>query len=100
MTLQAFKASFATPTPAPELPPPLRALWWDAQGDWAKAHAEVDDLETPPAMAVHAYLHRREGDIANARYWYRRASLPPRSDALEAEWTSLVEKLLLETEKR
>ena len=52
------------------LPAPLAALWWDAKGDWARAHGMVDDLETPEGMAVHAYLHRKEGVEWNADYWY------------------------------
>ncbi len=66
MTMQQFQASLAEPAPAPGLSAPLRALWWDARGDWTKAHVQVDDGDTPQAMAVHAYLHRREGDLANA----------------------------------
>ena len=92
MTMQQLRASLAEPAPAPELSAPLRALWWDAKGDWPKAHAQLDDLDTPQAMAVHAYLHRREGDLANASYWYRRAGMPPCRDSLEAEWMALVEK--------
>ena len=94
MTMQQFRAFLAEQSPAPELSAPLRALWWDAKGDWARAHTQVDDLDTPQAMAVHAYLHRREGDLANANYWYRRAEISPRRDSLEAEWTNLAEKLL------
>ncbi len=94
MTMQQFQASLAQPAPAPGLSAPLRALWWDARGDWAKAHIQVDDGDTPQAMAVHAYLHRREGDLANASYWYRRAGVTPRRDSLEAEWTALLESLL------
>ena len=99
MTLQQFRASLAKPPPAPDLSPPLRALWWDAQGDWAEAHAQVDDLHTPQAMAVHAYLHRREGDLANAGYWYRRAGERFRRETLESEWIALLEDLLKGTEK-
>ncbi len=93
MTMQQFQASLAGQSPTPELSAPLRALWWDAKDDWARAHAQVDDLDTPQAMAVHAYLHRREGDLGNANYWYRRAGVSARSGSLEAEWTSLVEML-------
>ncbi len=93
MTTQQFRASLAEQATTPDLSAPLRALWWDARGDWARAHAQVDDLDTPQAMAVHAYLHRREGDLANASYWYRRAGVSPCRDALEDEWTGLVEKL-------
>ncbi len=99
MTTQQFQASLAGQSPAPAFSAPLRALWWDAKGDWAKAHAQVDDLDTPQAMAVHAYLHRREGDLGNANYWYRRAGVSPCSNSLEAEWTSLVERLITGTHK-
>jgi hypothetical protein len=71
----------------------MEALWWDAKGDWAKAHALLDELETPEAMAVHAYLHRREGDLGNAEYWYRRAGRKFRREGLEEEWEALVEGL-------
>jgi hypothetical protein len=94
MTTLAFTASLNTPTPPPNLPPPLEALWWDAKGDWATAHSLIDDLETPDAMAVHAYLHRKEGSDWNADYWYRRAGSQHRRPALEAEWAALVEALL------
>ncbi len=99
MTMQQFQASLAEQAPAPQLSAPLRALWWDARGDWAQAHTQVDDLDTPQAMAVHAYLHRREGDLANANYWYRRAGTPTRRDSIEAEWTGLVEQLLTGTQR-
>ena len=73
---------------------PLAALWWDAKGDWARAHALVDELETPEGMAVHAYLHRKEGQAWNADYWYSRAGRGFHRPTLEAEWEALVEGLL------
>jgi hypothetical protein len=72
---------------------PLEALWWDAKGDWARAHALVDELETPEGMAVHAYLHRKEGEAWNADYWYKRAGRRFYRETLEAEWVALVEGL-------
>ncbi len=56
--------------------PLLRALWWDAKGNWHRAHEIAQDVETPQGAWVHAYLHRREGDAGNAAYWYRRAGKP------------------------
>ena len=53
--------------------PPLAALWWAAKGNWDEAHKIVQDEETADAAWVHAYLHRVEGDLGNAGYWYRRA---------------------------
>jgi hypothetical protein len=54
----------------------LRALWHDLHGDWDAAHRIVQQMEDVPAMWIHAYLHRKEPDLANARYWYRNAGKP------------------------
>lgn len=62
--------------PPAGLLPYLLALWYERRGDWNRAHEIVQDLDTREAAAVHAYLHRREGDESNARYWYRRANKP------------------------
>lgn len=72
----------------------LVALWQDAQGDWDGAHATVQHLETPAAAWVHAYLHRREGDQSNARYWYTRAAKPPSRLSLDDEWVEIAHELL------
>jgi hypothetical protein len=79
--------------PPEGLPATLAALWWDAKGDWARAHDLVDELETADGMAVHAYLHRKEGSAANAEYWYQRAGRRFQRETLEDEWEALVEGL-------
>ena len=89
-----FRASLVLNAPPADLPAPLGALWWDAKGDWSRAHSLVDELESPEAMAVHAYLHRREGSLSNADYWYRRAGRHWYRTHLEEEWSALVEGLL------
>jgi hypothetical protein len=94
MNAAEFKASIAEQAPPADLPAPLAALWWDAKGDWARAHAQVDALETVDGMAVHAYLHRKEGSASNADYWYQRAGRTFQRPTLDAEWTALVEALL------
>jgi hypothetical protein len=94
MNLEKFKTSIAEKQPPLGLPVPLAALWWDAKGDWTQAHALVDELETTDGMAVHAYLHRKDGQAANADYWYQRAGREFYRPALEAEWQTLVEALL------
>ena len=94
MTSAEFTQSLTASAPPANLAAPLAALWWDAKGDWAKAHAQVDDLSTPDAMAVHAYLHRKEGQTWNADYWYSRSTTAHRRPTLEAEWKALVEALL------
>ena len=94
MTRDQFTQSLTAAIPPAELPPPLAALWWDAKGDWARAHAQVDELETTEAMAVHAYLHRKEGAASNAEYWYRRSTTAHRRPTLEAEQAALLSALL------
>jgi hypothetical protein len=99
MNAEEFRASLVEAAPRKALPVPLAALWWDAKGDWARAHDLVDELETADGMAVHAYLHRKEGSASNADYWYHRAGRTFQRPTLEAEWTALVEGLLSGTEK-
>ncbi|HLI04919.1 MAG TPA: hypothetical protein VKU93_11655 [Terracidiphilus sp.] len=94
MTVEEFRATLSQAAPPPELPAPAAALWWDAKGDWSRAHAMVNDLSTPQGMAVHAYLHRKEGADWNADYWYSRAGRRFHRPALEAEWEALIEGLL------
>jgi hypothetical protein len=93
MTIEEFRASLGSDEPQGDMPAPLMALWWDAKGDWKRAHGMVDELETPDAMAVHAYLHRKEGVEWNAEYWYKRAGRKFRRETLEAELEALVEML-------
>lgn len=94
MTLDEFRAAEAG-----EFEGPLLALWWDGRGDWERAHEvaqEVDDVDgagTDGAW-VHAYLHRKEGDVGNAAYWYRRAGRPVASGDLGEEWGRMVLALL------
>ena len=90
----SLKASLANARPTDGLPPPLAALWWAAKGDWDAAHRIVQDEDTREAAWVHAYLHRVEGDLGNAGYWYRQAGRPAAKDTLEAEWERIVSALL------
>jgi hypothetical protein len=97
MKIDAFRKTLARDGP-PELSHALRALWWDAKGDWNKAHVcAQQDEESPAGFWVHAYLHRKEGDLSNAGGWYRRAGRPVATVSLEAEWTAIAEALLAET---
>lgn len=94
MTLFEFQQSVTGPEPPVTLSPELLALWHDARGDWRTAHETVQDLATPAAAWVHAYLHRREGDQDNARYWYRRAAQPVYAGSLDAERDHIAGALL------
>ena len=93
MTINDFKASLKSSSPPP-LAPALVALWHDGRGDWDAAHRTAQDVDDKTGAWVHAYLHRKEGDISNARYWYDRAGRPEASDSLEAEWSRIVTALL------
>jgi hypothetical protein len=90
----AFEASIANAAPPAGLSASLQGLWWAAKGDWDKAHKLVQDEDSRDAAWVHAYLHRVEGDLPNARYWYGTAGKPVVSGALEDEWTAIVAALL------
>ena len=90
-----FKASLSDAAPAPTLSPSLTALWWAAKGNWDEAHKIVQDESSAEAAWVHAYLHRVEGDLGNAGYWYRQSGQPAAIDSLEAEWDRIVFTLLL-----
>jgi len=81
----------------PEPPPDdkaLQALWWAERGDWDRAHECAQADEGGPADWVHAYLHRVEGDLGNAGYWYARAGKPPATGAFETEWGEIAAALL------
>ena len=92
-TFADFQQSIAATQP-PTLAPPLEALWWAAKGDWDKAHKIVMDDEGREAAWVHAYLHRVEGDLPNAGYWYRTAGKPVASGTLDAESAAIAAELL------
>ena len=94
MSPAEFKASLSGAAPAPGLAAPLAGLWWAAKGNWDEAHRIVQDDAGRDAAWVHAYLHRVEGDLGNAGYWYRRARRAPATGDLDAEWHAMVAELL------
>ena len=75
------------------LPKPLQALWYDKKGDWHTAHEIVQDASDADSAWVHAYLHRKEGDLSNARYWYRRSGHPEFTAGLDSEWEQITSNL-------
>ena len=89
-----LKASLSDAAPSATLSPPLAALWWAAKGEWDQAHKIAQDEATADAAWVHAYLHRVEGDLGNAGYWYRRAGKPVAAGSLETEWERITSALL------
>ena len=95
MDLPKFKRSLAKAKP-PSLAPALAALWWAGKDDWDKAHKIVMGEAGKDCAWVHAYLHRVEGDLPNARYWYRQAQRPVPTKPLTAEWDAIASTLLEE----
>jgi hypothetical protein len=89
----AFAATLDAAEP-PALPLPLHALWWDRKGDWHQAHEAAQAAKGQHGDWVHAYLHRKEGDLANAAYWYARARKPEPSGTPDAEWDAIARALL------
>src|SRR6266852_3657974 len=94
MDLADFKRSLKSHTPPRSLAPSLKALWWAKRGDWDKAHRIVMDETGRDAAWVHAHLHRVEGDRGNAEYWYRQATKPAATGALDKEWEAIAAALL------
>ena len=95
MTLQEFSESLKDDAPPQELSVAVAGLWWDAKGDWTRAHESAQQDEGAAGAWVHAYLHRKEGDAANAGYWYQLAGKKPATTSLEEEWTQIMSELLL-----
>jgi hypothetical protein len=88
--LSEFKASFSSPSPPGDLSLYAQALWYAGKGDWDKAHSIVQDLEDQPSALIHAFLHRQEGDLSNANYWYAKAKSSMPATSLDEEWKELV----------
>jgi hypothetical protein len=94
MTLQQFRDSLRGERPPTELNHALAGLWWDARGDWTRAHESAQQDEGPAGSWVHAYLHRKEGDEENAAYWYGRAGRSASAATHDEEWLEIAKSLL------
>lgn len=94
MTVQQFRESLGAAAPPEGLSAALAGLWWDAKGDWVRAHESAQQDEGPHGSWVHAYLHRKEGELENAGYWYGRASRTPAQGSFDEEWTQITKALL------
>jgi hypothetical protein len=94
MTLAEFRHAIELGSPPQNLSPELQALWEAARDNWNAAHSIAQEISTPSGSWIHAYLHRQEGDLANASYWYRRAGKPIATDSLEEEWARIAATLL------
>ena len=94
MTYEEFKNSLTHEEPPAGISELLKSLWFDAKGDWEKAHAIAQDISSEDGALLHAYLHRVEGDVWNAGYWYNMAHTTRFKGSLKEEWESLVQRFL------
>lgn len=94
MDFTEFSSSLAASTPPGKISVYLEALWHDGKDDWDKAHETIQDVEDKTAAWIHAYLHRKEGDVFNANYWYNRAGKRMPGYSLEQEWKEIVQALI------
>lgn len=94
MNITDFKESLTEANPPSGLSRNLEALWHDANGDWDKAHNIVQETSGFEGDWIHAYLHRKEGDLGNASYWYSRVGKTRPNSTLETEWEELANYLL------
>jgi hypothetical protein len=94
MTMLEFTRSLTKPEPPAGLAPALAALWWAGKDNWNRAHTIVMEADGDDCAWVHAYLHRVEGDLPNARYWYQKAGKPVALGALKAEWEAIAAAML------
>jgi hypothetical protein len=98
MKLEDFRRSLTESEPPAGLSFALAGLWWDAKGDWTKAHESAQQDEGADGAWVHAYLHRKEGDASNAAYWYQQAGQAVAAVSLDEEWLSIARQLLDDAE--
>ncbi|NJK82484.1 MAG: hypothetical protein HC912_00350 [Saprospiraceae bacterium] len=94
MNFEEFTQNLTLPTPPDHYSQALKALWYDKLGDWEKAHNLAQDIHTPIGAWIHAYLHRKEGDIWNADYWYQQAGRKRPNQTLDQEWQAMVASVL------
>lgn len=94
MSIEEFTASLENATPPSHVSDLLKAMWYDAKGDWNTSHDIAQEIQSREGSWIHAYLHRKEGDAGNASYWYHKAGQPVCHASLEKEWETLVLEFL------
>jgi hypothetical protein len=92
-SLEEFRSSLSRNEPPEDFTPQAEALWYAGKGHWEKAHMIVQDQEDPLSYRIHAFLHRREGDHSNARYWYDKAGSNMPEKLTDLEWEDIVSSI-------
>ncbi|MEO8582957.1 MAG: hypothetical protein ABI415_04120 [Flavitalea sp.] len=94
MNYYEFIKTLSQEEPPAGLSPLLLSLWYDGKNDWESSHNIAQDVNDKNGSWIHAYLHRKEGDLSNARYWYHKAGKHEPLLSLGEEWKVLVRAVL------
>jgi hypothetical protein len=94
MNFEEFKASLSGNTPPEGISRYLLALWYDGRKEWEKSHDIAQEIFDSNGSWIHGYLHRKEGDLPNAGYWYRKAKKQQPYGSLDKEWEDIVKAFL------
>jgi hypothetical protein len=94
MTFEEFRLSLNQSDPPLTMTPVLKALWYAGKDDWETAHNIAQDIHSSEGSWIHAYLHRKEGDLGNAGYWYTTAGRKMPTYSLDKEWEEIARELL------
>jgi len=94
MQFDEFINSTKEDAPPQSLSEPLQAMWHARKENWDKAHNIAQSISTELGSWIHAYLHRVEGDLSNADYWYKRAGKPQFKGSTEDEADDIVNSIL------
>ncbi len=95
MQINEFEQSLKDSNPPAFLSQELKSLWYAKKGDWEKSHSIAQDIDNANGAWIHAYLHRFEGDVSNARYWYRLAGKEMPSSTFPQELEHLIQFFLV-----
>ena len=68
----------------------LKALQQARQGNWDAAHSIIQQYDDAFSSLIHAHLHRVEGDLPNAGYWYRLAGEAQPDTSTDEELDALI----------
>ncbi|MDP9040464.1 MAG: hypothetical protein M3N30_00685 [Bacteroidota bacterium] len=90
----AFKSSLSLTDPPENISEYARALWYAGKGNWEKAHNIIQEIDDKPSARIHAFLHRQEGDLSNAGYWYKKAGEQIPAVKTDEEWEQLVSQFV------
>ena len=94
-SIELYRDSLSDEAPPANFDPALQGLWWAGKHDWDRAHGCVQQHEGDRRCDwVHAHLHRIEGDLTNAGYWYRQAGQQMATVPTDQEWEQIAVALL------